>query len=254
MKIKQVLDRRSDLSTFVIHLTRDYQGIQALTNLVSIIQHLTIEARSPLGIAKEMDEPANPSAQSQRVVSFTETPLEHIYSFFAELDEERQCKFKPYGIGLTKMQARKLDINPVWYIDKTPGTQWLHNPEDQYPPAPLTKLIIEAKRIGDFHSSSIAQITPYIEPIGTWGTHQREFWWEREWRHVGDFHFNVAQIAFGLCEEERITEFEKWVHSLYGTESQYPILRFIDPRWGLEEIIAHLAGKTKSDITPFSSG
>jgi len=253
MKIKEVLDRRGDLSTFVIHLTKDKGDISALNNLVSIFQNLTIEARSPMGIAKDMDDEFNPQFRSQRVVCFTETPLEHIYSFFAQLEEKRNCEFKPYGIGLTKIQARNLNVNPVWYIDKTPGTIWLHNPENQEPHAPLTELIVDAKKKGNFHSSAISKVTPYIEPMGTWGTHNREFWWEREWRHVGNFKFQPYSIAFGLCEEEQIEPFEKWVHSLYGKAyPKYPILHFIDPRWGLEEIIARLAGKTRNDITPFS--
>ena len=35
-------------------------------------------------------------------------------------------KFKPYGIALTKLAARKMGINPVWYVDRTPGqdAQW----------------------------------------------------------------------------------------------------------------------------------
>jgi hypothetical protein len=51
MKITDVLARRTDLSTFLVHLTRDANGRTARQNLDSIIQDNLIEARSPFGAA-----------------------------------------------------------------------------------------------------------------------------------------------------------------------------------------------------------
>jgi hypothetical protein len=42
--------------------------------------------------------------------------------------------------------------------------------------------------------------------------YQKEFWWEREWRHVGDFHFADSDIAFGFAPEANIDEFEELMH------------------------------------------
>jgi hypothetical protein len=46
--------------------------------------------------------------------------LEHIYSMFAEI-EGRQVRLEPYGVAFTKMTARRLGANPVWYVDMTPN-------------------------------------------------------------------------------------------------------------------------------------
>ena len=68
---------------------------------------------------------------SQRVVCFTETPLEHIHLLTSDIDG-RQIKFEPYGIALTKPIARSSGTNPVWYVDITPGHDWLTNPLNRF--------------------------------------------------------------------------------------------------------------------------
>lgn len=43
-QIEELLHRRTDLSTFVIHWTRDYEGTTAKDNLTSILKSHTLEA------------------------------------------------------------------------------------------------------------------------------------------------------------------------------------------------------------------
>ena len=52
--IEQVLNRRADLSTFLVHLTRadDERHTSALENLSSILDESRIRARTPYGAAK----------------------------------------------------------------------------------------------------------------------------------------------------------------------------------------------------------
>jgi len=49
---KELIARRSDLSTFIVHLTRDENGETAIEQLKSIIRDLTIEARNMYGAAR----------------------------------------------------------------------------------------------------------------------------------------------------------------------------------------------------------
>jgi hypothetical protein len=73
----------------------------------------------------DQDADDDPAQQSQRVVCFSETPLEHVYSLVADI-EGRQINLEPYGIALTKLVARRIGVNPVWYVDMTPaGHEWL---------------------------------------------------------------------------------------------------------------------------------
>jgi hypothetical protein len=84
--------------------------------------------------------------------------------------------------------------------------------------------------------------------MGTWPGSQREFWWEREWRHAGSFHFSRSDVAMWLCPEEEIDDYAEYIAAEFHLpEGQQP--RCIDPRWGVERIVAVLAGQT--DVTPF---
>src|SRR5262249_25273550 len=122
MKIKEIVGRRTDLSTFLVPLTK---GDNPSANLTSIIDSRKIEARNNVGHAK--DKTFNPpEINSQKVVCFTETPNEFINLLVQEI-EEREFSLKPYGIAVPKLLARKRGLNPVWYIDIPPGHEWLTN-------------------------------------------------------------------------------------------------------------------------------
>ena len=150
-QIREVLNRRTDLSTFVVHLTRDREECSARQALDSIISEQTLRAGGPMGWAKEQDDPDGPRRQTQRVVCFSETPLEHIYSLVAEI-EGRDIRLAPYGAALTKIVARRQGINPVWYVDMTPGRNWVLSPA-------IEQLRNEAIATGRFHEQPIARFS-----------------------------------------------------------------------------------------------
>jgi hypothetical protein len=242
VSISDILHRRNDLSTFVVHLTRDHEDMTAKESLTSIIEDYELEARSPMGWAAAQDDPGDPEAQSQRVVAFSETPLEHIWALVADI-EGRQVELRPYGVALTKFKARKLGVNPVWYVDMTPGRDW-------HIAAALNRLRDDAVASGDFHNHPAAQVFPFVEPMGVWDR-PREFWWEREWRHVGNFDLPGVGCFF-LCPEDEIVDFVPQHEGEHVADWNRRKRRFLDPRWGLERIIAHLGGVPKHDVTPFA--
>lgn len=175
---------------------------------------------------------------SQRCVCFTETPLEYTHLLLADVDG-RSVHLKPYGIAITKRIGRQLGVNPVWYLDITPGHDWLASNVDGLLDRSLTD--------GQFTDSDVERLAPYIEHMGTCydeagrQKYRKEFWWEREWRYCGG-HFALPPHYLGLCPEEYIDGF-----SNLATQLGRPA-RFIDPRWGLERIIAHLAGFEAEDV------
>jgi hypothetical protein len=239
--IREVLSRRSDLSTFLVHFTRRTDdGRSPRQNLKSILKDQTIQARTPFGPAASLLEGRD--RDSQNCVSFSETPLEHL-NCLTEKIPRRRFRLSRYGLAFAKMTARKRGVNPVWYVDITPGHDWLMNP--------INELIEQTcKRSKHFRKTRLSKICPFIEQMGSgireedgWG-YQKEFWWEREWRHQGDFTFFWSELVFGMCPEVRIEEFEEL------TKRPGRRIRFIDPRWGLEKTIAHLAG-CKEILTPF---
>lgn len=132
-------------------------------------------------------------------------------------------------------------MNPVWYIDMTEGRTWvIANTLDQLRDWAVNDAAASGR---NFHDYSLARLFPFIEQMGTWTGHNpKEFWWEREWRHVGPLTLPATGVIW-LCPEEEIEALNKRVGRA--------MTPWIDPRWGLEAIIAHLAGFKPEDISPF---
>jgi hypothetical protein len=86
----------------------------------------------------------------------------------------------------------------------------------------------------------LEKLFPFIEHMGTWGGGRKEFWWEREWRCVGDFSLPNSFICF--CPELEFNYFRSLLEQLAIKAC------CIDIRWSLEKIIAHLAGFPKEDV------
>jgi hypothetical protein len=235
MDIAQLLRKRGDLSTFVVHFTRKGDdGIAPGRNLKSILTDETIEARTSFGPATSLLQWKRPrELKSQKCVSFSETPLEHLDCLTSEISG-RRFSLSPYGLAFTKTTARRMGVNPIWYIDITPGHDWLMKPINQL-------IDRELKTRKKFGRSPLAQITPFIEQMGSglgksgFG-YRKEFWWEREWRYRGDFRFTLSAVAIGLVPEHRVKEFGKF------TEKLGRRIPFVDPKWSLERMITHLAG------------
>ena len=154
--------------------------------------------------------------------------MEFAHLLLSEL-ANRDCHFQPYGVAITKRLGREKGLNPVWYLDITPGHPWLTSH--------VNALIDRALDNDTFEGSEIEALAPFIEQMGTHYEagklkYRKEFWWEREWR--GTMGFTLPGRIIGLCPEDEIEYFEKTYPGMR--------LRYIDPRWGLERIIAHLAG------------
>ena len=148
----------------------------------------------------------------------------------------RTYRFKPYGVALTKMVARLVGINPVWYVDVTTGAPLRIR-------TALNTLVTRACSDGFF--DEVKDMFPAIEPMFTRTdslgnvTSRNEWWWEREWRHVGDL--DLASIwtkLLWLCPEAEIDDLEALVRAA-GGDSGEPVY-CIDPNWSLERIIGHL--------------
>lgn len=238
MRIQEILSRRSDLSTFLVHLTRTVDGKSAKERLTSIVLGSVIEAVNPFGHAVAPLKSAGWSTDSQRCVCFTETPLEHI-SLLTQPIEGRQIKFEPYGVIITKKQARKLGVNPIWYLDITPGHDWLTKPLND-----LIKRAIDDKNEKD----SVLRLTPFVEQFGIGAGNPKDFSWEREWRVANAF--SLPERYMLLCPESEQNEFADTVRKARKNVADVPML---DATWGLETIIAKLAGFRPEDVGPVTA-
>lgn len=228
-EIEEILPRRSDLSTFLVHLTRSGNG-SAKDILCKILIEGRLSARSPFGHAFADMKKAGWDLADQMCVCFTEVPLEYI-CLLAEPIKGRSVVMEPYGIAITKKQGRRKDANPVWYIDQTIGRTWLTNPLNQ-----IVREAIDGKNPGH----PIFRITPFIEQFGEY----KDFHWEREWRCIGDFrlpkHFMI------IAPESDHADIKKVVSEKGSMDPSN--IRFIDAHWGLEKCIARLAGFDPADL------
>jgi hypothetical protein len=127
MDLNSLLRRRTDLSTFLVHLTKSSAGTSAEQNLKSIIKAGRIDAVSPMGHAVALLKSSGLPCDSQRCVSFTETPLEFAH-LMVENIEGRGVKLEPYGLAFPKKLGRKTGVNPVWlYVVSFSGTRTAKN-------------------------------------------------------------------------------------------------------------------------------
>jgi abortive phage resistance protein AbiGi (putative antitoxin) len=251
VSIELLLHRRTDLSTFLVHFTRDQDGgSPARDNLLNILSARLLEARNVLGMATDLARRLPEVAETQRVVSFSETPLEHAWALCEQIDN-RRIRLRPYGLAFTKSWARAKACNPVWYLDITPGHEWLTNPIND-----LVKLAENEPARGwngqtgtgevvDVEDAPVLRITPFIEQMGPMTSGGRkEFWWEREWRHCGDLSFALDDIVAVFVPEVDHLPFRADCRSSFGSRRAglADELHLLDPAWGLERMIAALAG------------
>lgn len=250
--IEALLQRRTDLSTFLVHLTRASVGTSARGNLLSMAQENYLRARCAYGPAARLESYLAGTSATQKVVCFSETPLEHTWMMLQQIDG-RAVQFEPYGLAITKTTARKAHFNPVWYSDISTrgGRNW--------PMAAVNQLVASAehrcrRRDGSIDvdalcAEPILQLTPFIEQMGpTTGGGRKEFWWEREWRHVDDFAIIPSRIVTLFAPEADHGQLRQDLRLRNDMWSRPPIL---DPGWGLERMIAELAQVAPEEIGPF---
>jgi hypothetical protein len=245
--IREVLRDRGDLSTFVVHLTR---GDDPRGDLESILTNCTVEARSCFGPKPSRDlaakHPGTVFEWSQRTACFTETPLRFVRLMCGDI-ENRDMNFAPYGIAFTRTYARAMGVNPVWYVDRhyMPGEfrPWLITP--------VWEMINSAAAAGlppeELAELPIFKLTPFIETMGRpQGGNRKEFWWEREWRKVGNLHFLPSKAAIVLAPAAEHEALRNVVQHIPG----YSNLRLVDVSWAPEQIEQSLDGLDNEPFPP----
>ncbi len=108
MDIQEILRRRTDLSTFLVHLTKANGDKEAGADcLESILTAGRIEARSMFGHAVKALEKATLEYAGQKCASALPKLMEHIHLLFTGTIKGRNVKFEPYGVAITKRIGRK---------------------------------------------------------------------------------------------------------------------------------------------------
>ena len=139
----------------------------------------------------------------------------------------------------------------MWYGDITRGYDWLT--------VPVRELLEEAERaatpagatgpdLARLAAAPILRLAPFLEQMGTPAGTRKEFWWEREWRHVGDLSFNAWDIVVVFAPEGEHEDLAEEIGS-DGHYQRFGTPALVDAEWGLERMIAALTGVW--DTKPF---
>jgi hypothetical protein len=199
-----------DMSNFVVHFTR--WGPQPRTpynNIMSILGSGRIEARNPFGMVRS----AAPDPDSQKTVCFSEIPLHHL----SRLTDRRG----PYGVGFTKEFMVARGGGPVFYAySETPHSQALRD------------LLEDARTWTNPAGSPIWRVAPFVEFPGIHSGRSYRFEWEREWRHVGNFDFRPADVAFLVIPEDKHKDARRFFEEARDDNTGPAYLcPYIDPGW-----------------------
>ncbi len=232
--INEILVFRNDLSPFLVHLTREYDGRSPGQNLNRILSSRKLKyGNEPMSVARYRYPFGEISLAEMKLyfkaVSFTETPLSEIDSLL-EI-ENRAVNFSPHGLIFLKERCMSKGVAPVFYINNTSGDK--------------DKVVESLCRLTRRDPLAARGILPYVSFFGrklrpynrSRKSGEMDFTWEREWRYAspsGCFEFDESDLFMGLCPHSQIEWFE----------NKFDWLRFIDPRRKLK-LYARKIGASK---------
>lgn len=246
---------RADLSQFLIHLTKNgsfrvyepfsrcpghylFKGgptVEAKDSLIKIVESQTIFARSPFGhFQYQIPVGYQPKSMMPlewlQSVCFSEAPISELRSFYEATKREatRVNKYQKYGLAFSQNLVRSRGGHPLFYFDSNNSS-----------------IVDAVNAIGLPANRQVTKpILPLFESFGrklhsTTGVGSTDYRWEREWRHVGDFTFQLDEVSFGLCPETEIPSLEGRVNGAFP---------FVDPDWDQEKIRSHFLRKGFSHL------
>ncbi len=225
---------RDDLSRFLIHLTRDYEGVSAENNLISILKMRKIQARNAHCLFKHDLAKLRLSSTLQKrftTVCFTEAPLPQIKRLIAKV-AGRQIQLQPYGLVFDKDFLLARGASPAIYVNAK-GTQLrdylLVEFRKQFE---KIKTLRSLKKSEQEYYESIVQYYSLINII----SNNYDFTWEREWRLTGDLAFKYLKLIAIIAEDP--DDFESLCEEqLPKQKFRYiQMLPIISPEWSYEDI------------------
>lgn len=234
--IDDILIFRSDISPFLVHLTRDVEnnGLtrKAEDNLVNILQNMQLLPGEYLldaknGWPKYWELPGQEQLEFFNAICFTETPLNEIHCLLEIIG--RQMNLKPFGIVfVVKDRLKSKNISPVFCVNN-----WQGNNSDIFHELCKISNTDVAKKILPLISVFGKKVIQpgYSQPMDDKDV---DFYWEREWRRpriFGHFNFVEEDVFIGLCPHEQIGFFE----------NKFSWLKFVDPtrnmKWYADKLI-----------------
>ena len=223
---ERAIEGRTDLSRFVIHLTRDDtedfdEGQSARENFKGIVSDRKVVAFRPHCLhAKRIPKAVR---QQYSVCCFTEVPLTELHLLTRPI-QGRDVRLSDYGFVFSREFLVSKGAQPAIYINSYGGETWTREAADT---------IYEMAKRKRFRGGKLRRLLPYLNAM-----HERyDFTWEREWRVVGDLAFAPADVVCVILPEDGEEELKR-VFLKYGV----PV---ISPGWSVERIVSEFSDQAR---------
>lgn len=218
--IQEVRKIRGDLSTWLIHLTKDnffksgdkQNFVQAKDCLFNILNTNQLVGVKPIGQFNYKKWYRNVTDEDLKAISFTEAPISEIFLFIGI--KYKALNFSSYGLVFDKEELAKPPIfaAPVLYFSQPDGND------------SFLKIF---NKLEQNHYQDYKDILYLFDKFGKrYDGKDYNFMWEREWRVKGTIKDIRSHVRFGLCPEHDIDFFEK----------KFPDITFVDPFFNSHQI------------------
>jgi hypothetical protein len=231
---QRAIEDREDISQYILHLTRDdraddpHSGATARDNFENILKHRRIIALRPHCLhGDSIKRLPDDIRQKFNVACFTETPLTQLKSL---LDiPGRKVNLEPYGFVFSRSFLEENNGQEVTYIHEY-GSQSQRAAYDS---------IYRTEARANF-SGPTWRLLPFVN-IRHEG---HDFFWEREWRVLGDLVFKTDDLVCVILPER-----ESELRSQMATKG----IAAICPEWGYEKMIGQLASQQRRTMRIWST-
>jgi hypothetical protein len=229
--IDGVVERRGDISPYLVHLTKDSADgtLGAKAVLESIIQEGQLwPGRTEVSAIKYGGYTVDMDLGERRrffgAICFTETPLDQLQAMIQI--QSTGIRLSRYGLVFSKAALARKNVQPVCYLNNELGNKDLAV-------RTLFALIGSAPDVAE-------ELLPLFEVFGQKikgpHMHQRpqghvDFRWEREWRRPAKHEQMVLErkdILMGLCPETECRHFADLANESLGVSGD-DVIEFIDP-------------------------
>jgi hypothetical protein len=232
---------REDLSRFLVHLTRDFNGNTAEDNLLAMLKDQRIEARSAYCLFhKKFDQFAFSKVLKKRFrsVCLTEVPFTQLRHLAADISG-RQIKLRPYGLVFRKLDLLERGASPAIYINAkgTSLRDYLVSQFDSH-----FKERSQYKKLKKDFGDEAESIINYYSLINVINS-SHDFSWEREWRYPGNLSFDFVELFAVIANDP--DSFSKRYKKVFSGEllRQMQYIPIVSLQWNAERIIEELSIK-----------
>ncbi len=232
---RRAVDGRRDMSSLMIHLTRDdrghcegwyTEGFRAEENFRLIAEQKCIRAYKPHCLHRQKLWNLTEDVQNAfKVACFTETPLDQL-DHLTKLIAGRKHQLKAYGYVFTRDFLIRAAAQQVTYINEYDPFNGVRGCYDK---------IFEVAVQNKFKGVSW-RILPFISTM----RESYDYSWEREWRVVGELNFLYRDLVCVIMPEWDEDGRDRW------TRHAVPV---ISPGWSYEKMIFEIGKQQKQTRT-----